>query len=294
MIPPDNSPFLADPSRVARVESTSASPIADRFPVSPGHALVIPRRPFIATWWEATDEERAGSGRWSTWSRNASTPTYRPDGYNVGFNAGAAAGPDGRPSAHPRHPAPPRRRADPRGGIRHVIPGRGNYLLPPAAGLPPLVDGQERTLRLELLRCLRSALFDRIDLVVSFIMKSGLAMIARPLEDAIERGARARILTTDYLADHRRRRARPAARPHRHVRRPPGRAGVQRPVDELPSQGLPLLVDGRDRGARPSSAAATSARRASPAASSGASASSRWRRSSPASSASGATRAATR
>jgi diadenosine tetraphosphate (Ap4A) HIT family hydrolase len=32
--------------------------IADRFPVSPGHALVIPRR-FITSWWEATDQERA-------------------------------------------------------------------------------------------------------------------------------------------------------------------------------------------------------------------------------------------
>lgn len=46
---------------------------------------------------------------------------------------------------------------------------------------------------------LRTEVFDRIDLVVSFIMKSGLAMIAGPLEDAVERGARTRVLTTDYL-----------------------------------------------------------------------------------------------
>jgi HIT domain len=32
--------------------------IADRFPVSPGHRLVVPRRA-IANWWEATDGARA-------------------------------------------------------------------------------------------------------------------------------------------------------------------------------------------------------------------------------------------
>ena len=31
-------------------------------------------------------------------------------------------------------------------------------------------------------------------------MKSGLARILRPLEDALDRGARVRVLTTDYLA----------------------------------------------------------------------------------------------
>ena len=46
----------------------------------------------------------------------------------------------------------------------------------------------------------RSADLDRIDLAVSFVMKSGLARILGPLEDALDRGARVRILATDYLA----------------------------------------------------------------------------------------------
>jgi hypothetical protein len=75
---------------------------------------------------------------------------------------------------------------DPRGGIRHVISGRGNYLLTLQPELPPLVDGQDRTLDLELLRCLRTEVFDPIDLVVSFIMKSSLAMVAGPLD--VKRG----------------------------------------------------------------------------------------------------------
>ena len=37
-------------------------------------------------------------------------------------------------------------------------------------------------------------------MAVSFVMKSGLACILRPLEDALDRGAHVRILTTDYLA----------------------------------------------------------------------------------------------
>ena len=41
---------------------------------------------------------------------------------------------------------------------------------------------------------------DRIDMAVSFVMESGLGRIIQPLEDALDRGAHVRILTTDYLA----------------------------------------------------------------------------------------------
>ena len=52
----------------------------------------------------------------------------KPDGYNVGFNSGDAAG-QTVPHVHihviPRYLGDT---ADPRGGIRHVIPDKGNYL----------------------------------------------------------------------------------------------------------------------------------------------------------------------
>ena len=57
-MPDGDSPFLAVPVSELLAANHSAFVIADRFPVSPGHALVVPRR-VIATWWEATDE-RAG------------------------------------------------------------------------------------------------------------------------------------------------------------------------------------------------------------------------------------------
>jgi diadenosine tetraphosphate (Ap4A) HIT family hydrolase len=55
---------------------------------------------------------------------------FHPDGYNVGFNAGEAAG---QTVAHLHIHVIPRYKGDvedPRGGIRHVIPGKGNYLKP--------------------------------------------------------------------------------------------------------------------------------------------------------------------
>ena len=58
---------------------------------------------------------------------DASDP--KPDGYNVGFNAGRAAG---QTVMHLHVHVIPRFHGDmddPRGGVRHVIPSRGNYLV---------------------------------------------------------------------------------------------------------------------------------------------------------------------
>ena len=71
---------------------------------------------------------------------------------------------------------------------------------PFGGGEPVLLDGLgDRRLRLELLRWLINPEIDQIDMAVSFIMKSGLALIADHLEAALQRGAHIRILTTDYL-----------------------------------------------------------------------------------------------
>jgi superfamily II DNA or RNA helicase/diadenosine tetraphosphate (Ap4A) HIT family hydrolase len=201
------SPFLAIPPDECIAGNRSAFAVWDRFPVNPGHALVISRR-LIATWWEATPEERADLFALVDEVKRRVDAEYKPAGYNVGFNAGPAAG---QTIAHlhvhviPRYPDDV---PDPRGGIRHVIPELGNYLCPPVrafsteaevdSGLQ-LYDGLDGSFKLELLRCLWNPVYDRADLVVSFIMRSGLALIDDPLEDALDRGAQIRILTTDYL-----------------------------------------------------------------------------------------------
>jgi superfamily II DNA or RNA helicase/HKD family nuclease len=158
---------------------------------------VVPRR-VIATWWEATDDERADILALVDELKRRLDTELQPDGYNVGFNAGLAAG---QTVGHLHIHVIPRYRGDvpdPRGGVRHVIPGKGNYL-PPAIQPYALVDGQDRLLRDDLLRCLRDRRFDRVDLLVSFVMKSGLDQVHGGLVDALDRGARVRVLTTDYL-----------------------------------------------------------------------------------------------
>ena len=68
-------------------------------------------------------------------------------------------------------------------------------------GAPVLFDGSEDGRLLpQLLDRLSDRALDRIDMAVSFVMKSGLARIVGPLEDALDRGAHVRVLTTDYLA----------------------------------------------------------------------------------------------
>ena len=196
-MPNGDSPFLAVPASEWLAANHSAFAVADGFPVSPGHALVVPRR-VIATWWEATDAERADILALVDEVKHQLDAALQPDGYNVGFNSGAAAG---QTVGHLHIHVIPRYRGDmpdPRGGVRHVIPGRGNYLHLPAEPFA-LIDGQDRLLRDDLLRCLRDRRFARVDLLVSFVMKSGLEQVHGGLVDALDRGAKVRMLTTDYL-----------------------------------------------------------------------------------------------
>jgi hypothetical protein len=156
----------------------------------------------VAEWWQATSDEKLAMVELIEVVKRRLDVEYGPDGYNVGFNSGSAAG---QTVDHLHVHVIPRYRGDvddPRGGIRHVIPGRGNYL---AGGShtgprqPLLVTPAEGRLKLELLRCLIRPDLDRIDLLVSFVLRSGIDLIARHLDDALARGARVRLLTTDYL-----------------------------------------------------------------------------------------------
>lgn len=199
-----DSPFLQVPSGEWIASNRSAFAFYDRFPVSPGHALVVPRR-LIGTWWEASADEKADLWTLVDAVKTLLDVSHSPDGYNVGFNAGSAAG---QTIDHLHVHVIPRYQGDtpdPRGGVRLAIPERGNYLTPNVSGLFELFDGtRDRFLRLELLRCLINPEYDRIDLVVSFIMRSGLELVQDHLTDALERGAQVRVLTTDYMSitDH--------------------------------------------------------------------------------------------
>jgi diadenosine tetraphosphate (Ap4A) HIT family hydrolase len=100
--------------------------IRDAFPVSPGHSLVIPRR-HIGSFFDATPQERDEMLALLDAARKAALAEFRPDGFNVGINDGAAAG-QTVPHLH-MHLIPRYRgdRADPRGGVRWVLPDKADY-----------------------------------------------------------------------------------------------------------------------------------------------------------------------
>jgi diadenosine tetraphosphate (Ap4A) HIT family hydrolase len=123
------SPFLEVHNSEWIAANDLAFAIYDKFPVSKGHALVISKR-LIATWFDASDAEQAGMmslvGEVRRFLDDRLHP--KPDGYNVGFNSGIAAG-QTVPHLHvhviPRYHGDV---TDPTGGIRHVIPAKANYL----------------------------------------------------------------------------------------------------------------------------------------------------------------------
>ncbi|MBP7146522.1 MAG: HIT family protein [Acidobacteria bacterium] len=98
----------------------------DGYPVSDGHALLVPRR-HVADWFGASAEEREELLEGIEVARRAIESRWHPDGYNIGINVGEAAG---QTVFHLHVHVIPRYRGDvedPRGGVRHVIPGRGRY-----------------------------------------------------------------------------------------------------------------------------------------------------------------------
>ena len=98
----------------------------DKYPVSPGHALLIPRR-HVADWFEATPKEQQALTEALSTARTAIQEKYQPDGFNIGINAGEAAG---QTIFHLHIHLIPRYKgdeADPRGGIRKLFPGKAKY-----------------------------------------------------------------------------------------------------------------------------------------------------------------------
>lgn len=189
------SPFEQVPPEWWIASNDTAFAIRDAFPVSPGHSLVVIKRR-IDTWWEATETERHDLIALVDVVKAQLDAELRPDGYNVGFNSGQVAG---QTVPHFHLHVIPRFAGDvpnPSGGIRHTLPGRGNYL---ADSSVILINNRTQTVLEVVCQSLRDQRFDRADFVVSFVMLSGVRLIALALEDAFERGMRVRLLTTDYL-----------------------------------------------------------------------------------------------
>ncbi|MFY9116478.1 MAG: HIT family protein [Bacteroidales bacterium] len=120
-------PFcMLDTDREVLCESPDAIAFLDKFPVSPGHALVVPRR-HVADYFSLAEAEQQALWHLVNTCRQILAQRYRPDGFNVGINVGPAAG---QTIFHVHIHLIPRYTGDvpnPKGGVRHVMPGKGYY-----------------------------------------------------------------------------------------------------------------------------------------------------------------------
>jgi superfamily II DNA or RNA helicase/diadenosine tetraphosphate (Ap4A) HIT family hydrolase len=194
-------PFCSvDGSRIA-FSNDCVIAIWDGFPVSPGQLLIIPRR-HTPAWANLRSAEQAATWSAIDQSQRLISERFHPDGFNVGFNEGTAAG---QTILHfhlhiiPRYAGDV---ADPRGGVRYVIPDRAKYLAAhesvseTTTSQKLVTGGTDPFLPHLLLHLDRST---TCDIAVAFLLDSGARMIVAHLRDFLARGGRARILVGDYL-----------------------------------------------------------------------------------------------
>jgi diadenosine tetraphosphate (Ap4A) HIT family hydrolase len=113
-------------SREILVEDEHAVAFFDAFPVNPGHVLVIPKK-HVADYFDLEPALQQACMKLLNQAKVLIQERYNPEGFNIGINAGAAAG---QTIFHVHLHLIPRYLGDmpdPRGGVRGVIPDRRSY-----------------------------------------------------------------------------------------------------------------------------------------------------------------------
>jgi len=122
-----NCPFCdLEPTRDLIVETATAFSFYDKFPVSSGHALIVPKR-HCSNYFELTFKEQSACWYMVNKVKQIITESLNPSGFNVGININKTAG---QSVEHAHIHLIPRYTGDveePRGGIRSVIPSKQNY-----------------------------------------------------------------------------------------------------------------------------------------------------------------------
>ena len=123
----NNCPFCKVESEREIIASSLLSvAFYDGFPVSPGHALIIPKR-HVSSFFDLSKEERQDLLNLADSVKRILEERYHPDGYNIGINVGEAAG---QSIFHVHMHLIPHYQGNvpsPRGGVRGVIPTKQNY-----------------------------------------------------------------------------------------------------------------------------------------------------------------------
>lgn len=122
----EKCPFCSPAPERIMLETDNCRVLWDGFPVSPGHALIVPKA-HILDWFAAPAPLQAELATLIAAAKSAIEKHHQPDGYNVGFNAGSAAG---QTVFHLHIHVIPRYAGDsddPHGGIRWVIPSKADH-----------------------------------------------------------------------------------------------------------------------------------------------------------------------
>jgi diadenosine tetraphosphate (Ap4A) HIT family hydrolase len=120
------SVFLSIPEQDILFKNDFFFIIADRYPVSPGHLLIISNE-VREDYFHLSDEEKSQFPKMLEIAKSIIESQYKPDGYNLGMNCGLSAG---QTIFHFHCHVIPRYKGDmenPRGGVRHCVAGKGDY-----------------------------------------------------------------------------------------------------------------------------------------------------------------------
>ena len=127
----DSCPFCPPDPELVLADTGTVLILADRYPLNPGHCLIIPRRHF-ARWSDANPTEKQALLDSIDRAQVLVQGRHPADAFNVGWNDGPAAG---QTVGHFHIHVVPRVQGDvgdPRGGVRWVIPDRAAYWRTPA------------------------------------------------------------------------------------------------------------------------------------------------------------------
>ena len=191
------SPFLQISPEDWLIANELAFAVADACPVSRGHTLVVTRRP-VATWFDATLAEQSAVMSLVSEVRHLLSATLQPqpDGYNIGFDVGEAAGQAIRHLHVHVIPRYQKAGAQSLAGIRRVV-GDGGHMVSAEAEASLATGHPDSPLWQQLAP--RVATATRVDVLAAFVRVSGLDVIEEALFSALSRGAVVRILVSDYL-----------------------------------------------------------------------------------------------
>lgn len=171
-------PSLPTPNNHGRVE-------AAHDPVTPGHVVVTSTRA-VSSWFDLTPDEQCSLLALAAQVRQALIAAGTATSLHIGFHEALTATP--RPVQIHVVPLPAQ--------IWHVDDSAALRL---ALHDPRLITPRDEAFKLALIHHFEAPAYDRIDLLISFVMWSGVEVMATSFDQALSRGAKVRLLTSDYM-----------------------------------------------------------------------------------------------